>query len=411
MTSRWPGRLFRRTPNREPDRTGLAAMTAAFLNMDNRQSAVETAVQASEQLFPERRMRQAWEPVAQLCYDASAAYLATSEEFERDAALPSRNTQNAESAFPRTIAQLEHATRAVDQFYGAHNAHLDSAAGTLATIPSIAAQAVAAADSARATVVANGAPYADYPSVRSRSTTLDDAVTALDSALASGQVRAVRDAAARVRAAVTALEGAVAAAPSRANDARLALSSVTTRLDAVRTRAERLAPAFSALLREFNAASSADLAGNERDSARSIEAAERDLRAARTALDASNPDLALEHTAAVRAHLAAAEERVDAVTDRLALLREVRTDPKAKENEVRFTLRDAQMLAVSRGLTAEWASVLDAQLDRIDRISGALHGRHPDYWAYVTGLDAVKTFISGVVQRMKKQTGSTGGQT
>lgn len=405
MTSRWPGRLFRRSRNREPDRSGLAALTAAFLDLENRQSFAERAVQASEQLFPERRIRQAWAPVAQLCYDASASYLAATEEFERVAANP-RNAQFAQTSLAQTTQQLEYAARSVDEFYAAHRSHLENAAATYATVPAIVDQALTAAAAARQAVEADGARYADYPSVKTRSVTLDAAVAQLTAARDRDQVRAMRDAAAQVRAAVTGLESALAAAPNRAEDARRAISSVRTRLDAVRTRSERLAPAYSALLREFAAASSTDLANNERDSRQSIEAAATQLSAAVTALDSHNPDLALDRAASVRAQLTAAEERIDAVTDRLALLREVRSDPKAKENEVRFTLRDAQMLAVSRGLTAEWASVLDAQLDRIDRISAALNGRHPDYWAYVTGLDAVKTFISGVVQKMKRQPAS-----
>jgi hypothetical protein len=53
----------------------------------------------------------------------------------------------------------------------------------------------------------------------------------------------------------------------------------------------------------------------------------------------------------------------------------------------------------------EWGSVLDAQLERIDRIAGTLTGRHPDYWAYVAQLDAVSAFIAEVVQKMRGRTG------
>jgi hypothetical protein len=366
--------------------------------MDKRQSIVEAAVQASDQLFPERRMRQLWDPVAQLCYRASAAYLAVTEHAQSPTP-----TQRPPGELDVTIRQLADAAHAVDQFYDAHRAQLDSASSTLAAVPAVAAQAHAAADTVMARLAAEGAGYVEYPSVRSKRSALVDAVVALETA---GSANATRDAAARVRAAVTALDDAISAAPTRAQDAKKALSSVQTRMAAVRTRAEGLAPAYSALLREFNAASSADVAGNEAASRREIASAEAKLAEATTALTSGNPDLALELTAAVRAHLSGAEQHVDAVTDRLTLLREVRDNPKAKENEVRFRLRDAQMLAVSRGLAPEWGSVLDAQLDRIDRIAGGLNGRHPDYWAYVTGLDAVKTFISGVVQRMKKQTGS-----
>ncbi|MDV3208194.1 MAG: hypothetical protein LOY04_14320, partial [Rhodococcus ruber] len=242
---------------------------------------------------------------------------------------------------------------------------------------------------------------ADYPSVRAAADTLDAEIRALD---AAGGTGAVRTAARRTEEAATALRRALAQAPDRAESARKAVASVTTRLSAVRTRAESLAPAFSALLREFNAASSADLAGNERAAREFLDRADADVSAARTASAANRPEQALELTAAARASLTQAERYVDAVTDRLSVLREVRRDPAAKVEQVRFRLRDAQQLAVQRGLTAEWGSVLDAQLDRIDRAVGSLTGVHPDYWAYVRELDAVSRFIAGVVQRMRGRT-------
>ena len=129
------------------------------------------------------------------------------------------------------------------------------------------------------------------------------------------------------------------------------------------------------------------------------------MERARAGADQNNPESALELTTSARGSLAEAEQQIDAVTRRLALLREVRADPRAKAEAVRFRLRDAQMLAVSRGLVAEWGSVLDAQVDRIDRISETLSGRHPDYRAYVAELDAVTDFIAGVVDRMRKHVG------
>ena len=102
-----------------------------------------------------------------------------------------------------------------------------------------------------------------------------------------------------------------------------------------------------------------------------------------------------------RQHLSDAEQLVDAVTDRVRLLRAVKADPKETENKVRFKLRDAQQLAINRGLVAEWGSVLDAQLARIDRAGSALTGAHPDYWSYLQDLDAISDFIAGVIERMR----------
>jgi hypothetical protein len=185
----------------------------------------------------------------------------------------------------------------------------------------------------------------------------------------------------------------------------MTISSVSTRLSAVRTRVDRLDPAYSALLREFNAASSADLVDNSSRSRAHIDQADIDLKEAKQSLAAGNPEHALALMAEARVHLADAEACADAVTDRLATLRAVRADPSQKEREVRFRLKDAQMFAVNQGLVAEWGSVLDAQLARIERASASLSGTHPDYWSYVLQLDSVSTFITEVVEKMRARAG------
>jgi hypothetical protein len=207
----------------------------------------------------------------------------------------------------------------------------------------------------------------------------------------------------RVDAAVKTLERALGEAPGREQAAAAAINSVTTRIGATHSRAEKAGPAYSALLREFNAASSADLTNNEKQAMALIGQAEAELARALNAISVHNPELALESTTSARTLLAEAEHDVDAVTNRLSMLRDVRANPAEREKAVRFRLRDAQMLAVGRGLTAEWGSVLDAQIDRIDRIAGALTGRHPDYWAYVTELDAVAAFIAGAVDKIRNE--------
>ena len=307
----------------------------------------------------------------------------------------------AQTAFENAAHGLGVAAQAVDRFYAAHRSSLEEARAALAATPRIARDAKAQAEQAQLELASADPSFVDYPSIRSAFLSVDTAVAAVDASLASNDARGARAAAADVREAAAALKAALAAAPARAREAQSALASVRTRVEAVRTRFDRLAPAFSTLLREFNVASSADLSDNERASARHIEQAEEDLAAARAAASAGNPEQALEYVAQARAHLSDAEELVDAVTDRVDLLRKVKADPVAREQSVRFRLRDAQQLAVNRGLVAEWGSVLDAQLARIDRASAALTGTHPDYWSYLQDLDSISAFITGVVDRMR----------
>ncbi|WP_258557923.1 hypothetical protein [Rhodococcus sp. AG1013] len=393
MAGRWSGRFFGESRDEdEAMRRARETMTAAFLDLDGRQRIAESSVAASNRLYPDKGIHRQWQSVRDGCYEVGSRYVATCDDADSG-----RATVTDLDATTRALIDAAHL---VDEFYGSHRAHLEHAASLLDAIPRIAVEAQSAADAACRSAVG---PYAGYSSVRAGVAAIDEASLLLAGAGAQDDIRRVRDAAARLNDAVAELGSALAAAPDRERQARNALSSVTTRIAAVRNRAADLGPAYSSILREFNAASSDDLVGNDRESVRLIEQSEVLFAEAQAALAAGDPDLASELTARVRATLVDAEGLVDAVTDRLRLLRDVRTDPRAKVDAVRFRLRDAQLLAVNSGLAVEWGSALDAQVDRIERAVDRLAGTHPDYWAYITELDAVSSFVAGIVQRMRGQ--------
>lgn len=372
--------------------------------MDRRQSAADVATVAAEEVFPEWELGRAWAPVREQCYAAGEAYLALTADIER--AEPSGGRiPGRQERVDAVVRQLQAAAQEVDRFYHRERTRLDEAVGVRRAVPDLVAHVTT--EAARVRGQAAGSEYAAYPSVRTAATRVDEAIVTLEAVPAAERGR-VRTAANQLDAATIELSEALAQAPSREGAARNAIASVTTRIEAVRTRAGRLGPAYSALLREFNAASSADLAENERASQRHITAAEAALAGARAAAAEHNPESALDLTTTARGHLADAEQLVDAVTKRLTELRAVRDDPRERAEAVRFRLRDAQMLVVSRGLVAEWGSVLDAQVERLDRVTASLTGRHPDYWAYVNELDTITEFIAGVVERMRRQPGQRG---
>ncbi|WP_433600206.1 hypothetical protein ACQPXH_32470 [Nocardia sp. CA-135953] len=393
---------FRSSGNNEWIAQGRSTLAAAFLDMDRRQSAAEAAVHACEQVFPERRMSAKWEPVRSRCYDAAGAYLTFTEELDN----AERDDTPMPQGQPRVdtlVRQLTDAARAVDEFYLGNQSQLEHAVAVLGTVPQFAQQVKVAAAGVRGQAAES--EYAGYPSVRQYAAAVDESLLTLEALGSEAPAADVREAANRLESATKALAEALAQAPSRTAAAANAITSVATRSAAVHTRGERVAPAYSELLREFNAASSADLANNGPKSKKAIDAADAALVRARAAAAENNPESALDLTTSARGHLTEAEHLIDAVTKRLTLLREVRENPQEKAKAVRFRLRDAQMLAVSRGLVGEWGSVLDAQADRIDRITESLSGRHPDYWAYVTELDKAAEFVAGVVDRMRKQAG------
>ncbi|WP_231476360.1 hypothetical protein [Rhodococcus sp. UNC23MFCrub1.1] len=395
VTHRWPGRLSRGRARTEAVAAIRADTVRTFLDMDKRQSIASAGVDALERLGrSDDSLRARWRPVEEQCFAAGASYLAATERPESDA------SEEAYDAFATAIAHLSAASVAVDQFYEAHRARLEHATLEYAAVPRLANDARTAATSVLATVTGSE-PHHSYRSVRDAVAAVHRALDGLAAAESGGSGTAVTGRAAQVRSAADDLRRALAEAPGRAGSASTALASVRTRLQAVGTKAEYIAPAYSALLREFVAASSDDLSrARENCETHMVEAA-RDIDDAATARDRGDPEEALDRITAARQHLADAEADIEAVTGRLARLREVRDDPGAVDRRVRFRLRDAQLLAVDRGLVAEWGSVLDAQLARIERAAAALGTGRPDYWAYLRELDSVEDFISGVVDRIR----------
>lgn len=407
MVGRWSERFNRGVSVEESisrAREAQTAMVSAFLDMDKRQTIASAAVKASTELFPERGLGEAWKPVRDKCYVAVSNYLSTSEQYGNDQALH-RDARTATAAFEKSVAELVSAAQSIDAFYNGNRSHLEQATATMSTIPVLGQQARTAAEAARRALSDTDRRYCEYPSVVASSEHLDASVSALARAEHGERADEIRVEAERVNAAAAALTEALAQAPSTQRHAQTTVSAVSTRLAAVRTRVDRLDPAYSALLREFNAASSADLVNNSSRSREHIDNAAADLNEAMQALDVGNPEHALALMADARLHLAEAEACVDAVTDRLTTLRAVRADPTEKERQVRFRLKDAQMFAVNHGLVAEWGSVLDAQLARIERAAASLTGTHPDYWSYVMQLDSVSAFIAEVVEKMRTQAG------
>lgn len=407
MVGRWSERFNRGDSVEESigrAREAQTAMVSAFLDMDKRQTIAAAAVKASSELYPERGLSELWKPIRDKCYEAVSNYLTTSERYGNDQALH-RDARAATAAFEKSVAELVSAAQSIDAFYNGNRAHLEQSTATMSTIPVLGRQARAAADEAQRALHEVERRYREFPSVVSSLEHLESAVAALARAERSDRAGEIRVEAERVHAAAAALTEALAQAPSTQRHAQITVSAVSTRLSAVRTRVDRLDPAYSALLREFNAASSADLVDNSRRSRERIDQAAADLTEATAALSAGNPEHALALMADARVHLSEAEACVDAVTDRLATLRAVRADPTEKERQVRFRLKDAQMFAVNHGLVAEWGSVLDAQLARIDRATASLTGTHPDYWSYVMQLDSVSAFIAEVVEKMRMRAG------
>lgn len=391
MPARWLRRS--RNPGDPPrEREIPAELTAMFLDMDQRQAIAQNAVQADAALRPASRVAAEWQPVEQQCYAAAGAYLALSAPAP-DSAPPVQAVSE----------QLLAAARAIDAFYERHRRTLDGAVGARAAAAAAAETALKAAASASQRLDAADPTWRRYPSVQTADDAMQAALAEVRSARRGADLAATGRATERLAETTAALNTALDHAPLRVDEARRMVSSVRTRLDAVRTRADATPAALSELLREFHIDSSADLVNHERDGRAGLAHGESLLNQALHVSREGRPEAAIDLAGAARAAIGAAEDLIDAPGDRLRLLRAVRENPHAEEQAVRFRIRDAQRLAVSRGLTAQWGSVLDAQVVRIDRIVAALQTRNPDYWHYHLELEDVSEFVAGIVTRLRQE--------
>ncbi|MCZ7414052.1 hypothetical protein [Streptomyces sp. WMMC897] len=200
--------------------------------------------------------------------------------------------------------------------------------------------------------------------------------------------------------------------PERAAEIDRRLASLRTRAEALATRADGVEPVLSELRRRFSAACWEDLqrvpeqardaAGQARHKLTEAGAARREQRWA----DAT----VLLGT--VRALLNSGDSAVAAASERLERLTEVAFSHERETERARFALRDAQKLAMAGRSTPDprHARPLDDAVERLDRAVGALEGggRHPDYWHFLTELDAIRESVAAVVRDIRESRGGAG---
>lgn len=412
MTSRW----FRRSRGRDDDdrlRDARATLTTTFLELENRQSEIDSAVQASSEIYPRHELARRWELVREVCYGAAAAYLAAiggpdNPSSREGSATHGPGGSGTLAVIDQSQKLLDAAVTAVAEFDERHRMELRAAIYEAGDVRRGIEQATTVCDRAEQLLAAADARYTGYPSVIAAAAELGEARRMLAAEAMANRLPRAREASARVQSAATRLRSALADAPGTGLRAQQAVSSARTRLEAVINRSTTIRPNFSVLLREFPGASSNDLSANGERSTRDITIANDFIGQAGYAVSHNRPEEALDLTRNARQHLANAEQLVDAVADRLELLRQLRADPTDKERRVRFELREAQRLAVALGGVEQWASVLDAQVARIDRIVEQIAVRRPDFWAYAQALDEVSKFIAVTVSKIRRDVRSDG---
>lgn len=204
-----------------------------------------------------------------------------------------------------------------------------------------------------------------------------------------------------------AIRAEAARLPERAAEIDRRLVSLRTRAQALRNRADRVDPVLSELRRRFSAACWQDLQQVPEQAVRDVAQAEERLAEAGRARDQQQWAVVAALVDAVRASLDATDEAVSAAQDRLTRLEAVARDPQAEVQRTRFAIRDAQRLAMEGRTVPEdrHARPLDEAVARVARALAALEDRHPDYWAFLQEMEAVRSSVQRVVTDIRTERG------
>lgn len=369
------------------------------MDLEDRQSAIDVAVQDVIRLHPDSHLGRSWSAVRETCYSATAAYLEAAAD--PDAAARNSSERGTLGMIGQAQQMLDGAVSALTGFEEHHRDQLTASAHEAADVRRRIEAATVGVHQVERSIDSTDPAYLRYASVAAAVTDLAAARRVLAEESLNGRLAAAGDAADHLETALTRVREVLAEAPKRMQQAHHAIVTARTRLQALEHRVDTIRPKLSALLREFPAASSEDLVGNEPRAIDEIAVARQLLDSAATAEAQGRPEDALDVTAEARRHLASAEELIDITRDRLDLLRRLRDDPGEQERRVRFQLRDAQRLVVSLELVDQWATVLDAQTARIDRIVAQIASPRPDYLAYSRELDHVSQFLTTTVAKIR----------
>ncbi|MEV7563895.1 hypothetical protein [Streptomyces tanashiensis] len=196
--------------------------------------------------------------------------------------------------------------------------------------------------------------------------------------------------------------------PERAAEIDKRLVSLRTRTEALTTRAGGVEPVLSELRRRYSAACWQDLQHVPEQAVVTLRQAEERLaEAGKARAEQRWPD-ATSLLSTARALLDSTDEAVSAAGERLRRLDAVAKDPKAEIDRTRFAVRDAQRLAMAGRNTPDprHARPLDDAVARLDRAVDGLEGRHPDYWHFLTELEAVRAAAARVVGAIREERGS-----
>ncbi|MEU8518325.1 hypothetical protein [Streptomyces sp. NBC_01216] len=410
-TRRWFG--GRGESQRAEAQAAKDAAAAAFYELDTAQRDLRISIEtitAVDDSPGARRAVEGFAALGQRIDEVSHAYITAvdSHDLDRDE-LDSATAQRARTELTRAKDELVRVKAELDRFEQGLGPLLDRAETQLARLaPAVerARQALRGASTALDAVRESGLRADD---LAARLATLGPELTRLNEGAGRHGVADTLERAGRVLRDAEAVRTEAERLPERAAEADKRLVSLRTRAQALTTRAGAVEPVLSELRRRFSAACWQDLQHVPEQAATTVRQAEEKLREAATARAEQRWPDTTSLLATARALLNSTDEAVSAAGDRLRRLDEVARNPQREIDRTRFAVRDAQRLAMAGRNTPDprHARPLDDAVDRLDRaVAGLDSGRHPDYWHFLTELEAVRATAARVVEQIREDRGA-----
>ncbi|MEU2163294.1 hypothetical protein [Streptomyces sp. NPDC019208] len=408
-TRRWFG--GRGESQRADAQAAKDAAAAAFYELDTAQRDLRISIETITAVDSSPGARRAAEEFAALgrrIDEVSHAYITAvdAHDLDRDGLDPSVAVR-ARTELTRAKDELVRVKGELDRFGQGLGPLLDTAETQLARLaPAVerARQALLAASNALDSVRASGMRADD---LAARLAALAPELTRLNEGAGRHGVPETLQRADRVVREAEAIRAEAERLPERAAEIDRRLVSLRTRAQALTTRAEGVEPVLSELRRRFTAACWQDLQPVPAQAGENVRSAEEKLKEAAKARDEQRWPDATALLGTVRALLNSADEAVSAAGDRLRRLDAVAKDPEQEIQRTRFAIRDAQRLAMAGRNTPDprHARPLDDSVARLDRAIAGLEGRHPDYWHFLTELEAVRQSVARVVEQIRSERG------
>ncbi|MER5207956.1 hypothetical protein [Streptomyces sp. NPDC002825] len=409
-TRRWFG--GRGESQRAEAQAAKDAAAAAFYELDTAQRGLRISIEtitAVDSSPDARRAVDGFEELGRRIDEVSHAYISAvdAHDLDRDE-LDAGSAARARAELSRAKDELDRVKGELDRFEEGLAPLLGRAETQLARLaPAVerARQALRGASGAL-DVVREGGLRAD--DLAARLAALGPELTRLNEGAGRHGVAETLQRADRVLRDAEAVRAEAERLPERAAEIDKRLVSLRTRTEALTTRAGGVEPVLSELRRRYSAACWQDLQHVPEQAVVTLrQAGERLAEAGKARAEQRWPD-ATSLLSTARALLDSTDEAVSAAGDRLRRLDAVAKDPKAETERTRFAVRDAQRLAMAGRNTPDprHARPLDEAVARLDRAVEGLEGRHPDYWHFLTELEAVRSAAARVVGLIREERGA-----